>query len=130
MAQPPNARGIELDDKASVEDRLSSLLDQLNAFMGSVHVALDGKLSAENFHRQTKVLTVSPTTTYPVAFDCTLDSRPTSIHLAQVLTTSGPAPTGSPNVSQWRMKDAKTIEILAIPGLDPSGTYSLTLTVE
>lgn len=139
MATPPKKRGLDIPKGTSVkvdeqdvptQAQIDALVAQINDFMNTVKIALEGALSQENFRRQVKVLRVSPNQEYPYRFDCTLSARPVAIRCVQTATLSGPAPTAAVDVSQWQMRDTKTLEFLAIPGLAAAGTYDLTLFIE
>jgi hypothetical protein len=136
MAQPPKNKTIALSEEENAElpDWARNVKGQLDNFMSSVVDALTGRLTrTENMRVFTK--TIDFTTADPVSntwpFLLTVPFRPSRVDCGQAVAVTGTFDGDvGVTVNQWSMKDATTLSINKITGLNPSTRYQLSLFIE
>lgn len=136
MAVPPKLRRFAAESFEGAEEWfLDGFLPSFNDFATTVTNALDGGLSfPENIsaYVEKNVRVVTPAAVadaFPLILANRLGRSPSSVVIAQYSTESGTAPTSAVGV-RWDVTGDGRLRILALPGLQASSEYRVSLKVE
>ena len=128
---------LPLFKKLSVEsfedqsDWIGKLFYPLNQFIGTMRLALNNNLTfSENMNAQVKELTITESTSYPLYFSATVNSKPDGLWVIGINEISGaPANFTSAVFIDWEYVGNSNIKIKAITGIDNTKTYNLKMIV-
>ena len=127
----PLFKKLSIESFREQSNWIGKLFYPLNQFIGTMRLALNNNLTfSENINAQVKELRITESTSYPLYFSTTVNSKPDGLWVIGINEISGaPANLTSAVFIDWEYVGSSSIKIKAVTGIDPVKTYDLKMIV-